>query len=334
MPQNVIPISTQPGVILNFDSTKGGLFNRSTETRMGTVWAASGAPVNGTSGTYANHAAAGDLLITDEPAFYQNTNTSASPTWTALTSATGAGTYTGTFDGKVGNSTPAAGKFTTLSASDTVTLSPTGKNVVMSPSGAGVVTVAPNTAGTMDNMAIGGTTPLAGKFTTLDATSTVTLSPANKNVVASPSGTGVVTIAPNTSGSMNNMAVGDVTPLTGVFTTLVSTVHTERSVGNGLTAIGSDRGGSLALTKDVNNVTTAATGTGVTLPTGVIGMEVDVYIDSGVAGAAVQVYAAGSETIDTVAGATGVPLTKGKRCRFTFVAANTWISAQWGVVSA
>lgn len=110
--------------------------------------------------------------------------------------------------------------------------------------------------------------------------------------------------------------------------------HAKRSVGNALTAVGTNRSTALPLTDDINNVTAAATGTGVQLPVGEVGMEIDVYIAAGVAGAAVQVYAAGSETIDTVAGATGVPLTKAKRCRYTFVAANTWLSAQHGVVSA
>lgn len=114
MPQNIIPIATQPGAIYNFASAKGGLFDRSTKVRMTPTWSHSGAPTNGTSGTLAGKAAPGDLLVTDEPAFYQNTNTLLSPTWTALTTATGAGTYTGTFNGTVGATTPAAGAFTTL----------------------------------------------------------------------------------------------------------------------------------------------------------------------------------------------------------------------------
>jgi hypothetical protein len=48
----------------------------------------------------------------------------------------------------------------------------------------------------------------------------------------------------------------------------------------------------------------------------------------------VKVYASASETIDGVAGATGVTLTNALRCEYEFVAANTWISAQLGVVSA
>ena len=43
----------------------------------------SGAPVNGTSGTGAGFAGKGSLLLrTDNGTLYQNTNTTASPTWT------------------------------------------------------------------------------------------------------------------------------------------------------------------------------------------------------------------------------------------------------------
>ena len=56
--------------------------------------------------------------------------------------------------------------------------------------------------------------------TTLTATSTVSLSPANANVTISPTGTGVVTIAPSSTGTINNVTVGVTTPGTGAFTTL------------------------------------------------------------------------------------------------------------------
>lgn len=104
-----------------------------------------------------------------------------------------------------------------------------------------------------------------------------------------------------------------------------------RSVGNALTAAGTTRTDALQLAKEINNVTTAAAGTGVILPVGIVGMRITVFN----AGAnAIQVYASASETIDTVAGATGVPLTNAKRCEYFFVAANTWISSQLGVISA
>jgi len=103
------------------------------------------------------------------------------------------------------------------------------------------------------------------------------------------------------------------------------------SVGNALTAAGTTRADALQLAKQINNVTTAAAGTGVILPVGVVGMRITIFN----AGAnAIQVYATASETIDGTAGATGVALTNAKRADYFFTAANTWISAQLGVVSA
>lgn len=131
--------------------------------------------------------------------------------------------------------------------------------------------------------------------------------------------------------------VGGTTPAAGTFTTTSTSGNSTtggynlRSVGNALTAAGTTRADALQLAKEVNNVTTAAASTGVLLPVGVVGMRIVVF--NGGANT-IQVYGAGSETIDGVAGATGVPLTNAKRCEYFFVAANTWVSAQLGVVSA
>lgn len=104
-----------------------------------------------------------------------------------------------------------------------------------------------------------------------------------------------------------------------------------QSVSNALTAIGTNRATSLALVAQVNNITTALSGTGVTLPTAVAGMVVIVFN----AGAnAIKVYGAGSDTIDGAAAATGVTLTNALRAQFYAVASATWVSAQLGVVSA
>ncbi len=115
---------------------------------------------------------------------------------------------------------------------------------------------------------------------------------------------------------------------------VVATGYVRGSIGNALTAVGTDRATSLALTKQTNNITTAGSGTGVTLPTvASVGTGGMVFVFN--AGAnAIQVYGSGSDTIDTVAGSTGVPLTNAKRAVFVAVAAATWISAQLGVVSA
>jgi hypothetical protein len=52
--------------------------------------------------------------------------------------------------------------------------------------------------------------------------STTTLSPANANVAISPTGTGTVTVAPNSVGTINNINIGGTTRGTGAFSTLTA----------------------------------------------------------------------------------------------------------------
>lgn len=108
-----------------------------------------------------------------------------------------------------------------------------------------------------------------------------------------------------------------------------------QSVANALTAVGTTRANALALTKAINNITVTGSGTGVVLPSAAtVGIGGDVIVFNSDATNAAKVYGAGSDTIDGVAGATGVTLSNAKRCIYVCVAANTFISAQLGVVSA
>jgi hypothetical protein len=59
----------------------------------------------------------------------------------------------------------------TLSVATNIT--PANAAVAISPTGTGTVTINPNTASSMNNVAIGGTTPLAGSFTTVKAATTM-----------------------------------------------------------------------------------------------------------------------------------------------------------------
>jgi hypothetical protein len=85
----------------------------------------------------------------------------------------GAFTATGLNATPVGASTASTGAFTTLTASNAVTLSPANQNVVASPTGTGTVTINPATASAMDNVTIGATTPKAGTFTTATGNTSV-----------------------------------------------------------------------------------------------------------------------------------------------------------------
>lgn len=112
--------------------------------------------------------------------------------------------------------------------------------------------------GNIDNVVIGATTAVAGTFTTLTATGAVSLSPANANVVLSPTGTGLVTINPTAVGSLNNVVIGGSTPLAATFTTLVA--NTSVMIGSTTAATGSpmlDIVGALGIV--LSDVTTNAT---------------------------------------------------------------------------
>lgn len=56
-----------------------------------------------------------------------------------------------------------------FTATGAASLSPANANITISPTGTGTVTINPATAGTLNNIAIGGTTPRAGTFTALVA---------------------------------------------------------------------------------------------------------------------------------------------------------------------
>ena len=73
---------------------------------------------------------------------------------------------------------------------------------------------------------------------------------------------------------------------------------------------------------------------GITLPlASTVGIGGSVVIWNAGASAA-RIYGSGSDTIDGVAGTTGVVLTNAKRAQFLVVAAATYVSAQLGAVSA
>jgi hypothetical protein len=92
----------------------------------------------------------------------------------------------------------------------------------------------------------GGTPQLqwgAGGGNNLSVDVAININPANAAVNISPTGTGTVAISPAGASTMNNVAIGGTTPLTGAFTT----VKASTTVG-------------------VGNATPAASGAGITFP--------------------------------------------------------------------
>ena len=121
------------------------------------------------------------------------------------------------------------------------------------------LTVNPTITGAMNNVIIGASTPKAGTFTTLTATSTVNFNPANATITISPTGTGTITIAPaSTTGTINNVTIGNVTPAAATFTELTATGSVNMNGNNAIITISPVGTGTLVInptvTGSINNV--------------------------------------------------------------------------------
>ena len=128
----------------------------------------------------------------------------------------------------IGNTTAAAASFTTLNANSTVDITgttdasnATGDTGILRVEGGASIAKRVYSGGGFVG-AIGNVSRSTGQFTTLDANSTVTLSP-GANVTISPSGSGTVTLSPAGGGSINNMSIGATTASTGKFSNLEAT---------------------------------------------------------------------------------------------------------------
>jgi hypothetical protein len=87
--------------------------------------------------------------------------------------------------GTIGSTTPNTGSFTSLTATGAITYNTTTNNQSYTTSGAGTITITSGTAGNINNMNIGATTAGTGAFTTLSASSTVS-GTGFSNYLASP----------------------------------------------------------------------------------------------------------------------------------------------------
>lgn len=106
------------------------------------------------------------------------------------------------------------------------------------------------------------------------------------------------------------------------------------SVANPVTAAGTTRAGATALSTAISVVATVAANSGVVVLSAAtlgIGAGQVIYNNSATA---LKVYAAGTDTIDTAAGSTGVTLSATAAARFTVLAASTFQSNLLGLKSA
>lgn len=130
---------------------------------------------------------------------------------------------------------------------------------------------------------------------------------------------------PFTETNIDDMIIGAATPAAGTFTNLKSTGNASLSTDSGVTAFaGGGRTGAYAITKDVTEVATVATAAdSVVLPAAVAGMQM-MIINHGAN--AIQVFANGTDTINTTAGATGVAQAAAAKTIYVCYASGLWIT--------
>lgn len=91
-------------------------------------------------------------------------------------------------------------------------------------------------SGTLDNTRIGPNTPLAGTVSTLSISGTTSLSQSNSVITIKPKGVGTVNLHPTQVGTIDNIVIGSVVPVTAKFTTL--TITQQPTLNNQLVSLG------------------------------------------------------------------------------------------------
>lgn len=147
-----------------------------------------------------------------------------------------------------------------LSLEVATNINPANAAVAISPTGTGTVTINPATASTMNNVAIGGTTPLAGSFTTVKAATTVGVGAATP----SASGAGITFPATQSASTdvntLDDYEEGDWTPSvsstggSGVITTYTAS-GTYTKIGRLVTATARITTANIGSAAGVINVT-------------------------------------------------------------------------------
>jgi hypothetical protein len=111
------------------------------------------------------------LNLNDTLTFTAGTNItlSVNPTTDVITINNSQTAFNPAAPGAIGGTTAAAGRFTDITATNSVNFQPTNGNVIISPQD-GYVTILPFSQGSIDAMTIGQSLPAAGKFTNLQFT--------------------------------------------------------------------------------------------------------------------------------------------------------------------
>lgn len=192
--------------------------------------------------------------------------------------------------------------------------------------------------GTIDNTAIGNTTPSTLRGTTLALTGSLT----SKFVLIAPNAangaptwrqilstdvSGLGTLA--TANAVSPPPLGTTTAAAGTFTTLAATTAFLRSSATGLTASTTNtQAGALALTAQVNNITTAAANSAVRLPLVTLGTNTaaEIVVRNGGANA-VNCFPATSAAINALAANAAYSLAAGASVRFLQLSTTLYVTA-------
>jgi hypothetical protein len=186
--------------------------NSGTVTSVGGTGTVNGITLTGTVTTSGNLTLGGTLDLSAPPAIGGTTaNTITGTTVTASTKFSGtnydaSGSGGGALRTSAGSNCLqwGGGGGVNLTLDGAFNMNPANATIQISPTGTGTLTVNPATAGTMNNMAIGGTTPAAGAFTTLSATTAIAVTSGGTGVTTS-TGTGSVVL--NTAPALTNPTV-------------------------------------------------------------------------------------------------------------------------------
>jgi len=117
-------------------------------------------------------------------------------------------------------------------------------------------------------------------------------------------------------------------------------VYLANAVSNAVTLTGTSQAGALPIVAGDTFISSTPTNTGAVMPPiGTVVATGTVQIGTGLriwnAGAHTgTIYGNGAQTIDTIAGTIGVPLSAGNRALFVANSATTWISALLGTISS